>query len=206
MARINHIVFIAGGVLMPTVTQAALAALDLDRQPDARAQLALHDLERALATGSITPELYCLRVIEQTGAVASAADLMAGVVQNTGLLPGMLALVEGLAARVDLGLVSDYPAQWVRPIIENSGLSAAFPDGPNQITADLHSGGDYRRLFARLIALQVLRPGHSMWVDYNSLRCMAAIRAGVDAGIFVDARRFYRDLWLWGLVPFTEIA
>lgn len=189
---------------MPTVTQATLAALDLDQQPDARSQLILHDLERALTTGTITLELYCRRAIEQTGAATSASELMAGVAQNTGLLAGMLSLVEDLAARVDLGLVSDYPAPWVQPIIEHSGLSAYFPHGPNQFVADLHSGSDYALLFEQLIELKVLRSGSSMWVDCNSLRCIAAIRAGVDAGIFVDARRFYRDLWLWGLMPSAE--
>jgi len=189
---------------MPAVTQATLASLNLDQQPTAGSQLILHRLEKALTTGKISPQAYCHRVIQQTGEMTNAGELIAGVLESTALLPGMLPLIKELSERVDLGLVSDYPGKWVTPIIKRTGLSVYFPGGVDQVIGELRPGLDYTVLFRLLIERNVLKPGSSMWVDHNSLRCMAAIRQGIDAGIFVDARRLYRDLGLWGLMPFMN--
>lgn len=200
MPRIKHIVFIAGGVLMPTVTQAALAAFKLDQQPDAGSHLILLRLERDLTIGKISPQAYCRRVIQQTGAMADTGELIAGVLEDTALLPGMRPLIKELSSSLDLGLVSDYPGEWVTPIIDRSGLRNSFQGGIHQLVGALRAEYDYTTLFRSLVERNVLKPGSTMWVDHNALRCMAAIRQGIDAGIFVDARRFYRDLGLWGLI------
>ncbi len=189
---------------MPTVTQATLALLNPDPQPDAGSLRNLFGLEKALTTGEISPQAYCRQVIQQTRARTSPGELIAGVLERTALLPGMLPLIKELSERVDLGLVSDYPGEWVTPIIDRSGLSAYFPAGPDQVIGELGAKLDYAGLFRLLIERDVFKPGSSMWVDHNSLRCMAAIRQGIDVAIFVDARRLYRDLGLWGLVPFEN--
>jgi hypothetical protein len=52
-----------------------------------------------------------------------------------------------------------------------------------------------------LIAAGVVLPGHTLWIDAHSPRTSEALRKGVDADIFVDARRLRRDLALWRLMP-----
>jgi len=204
LSRVKHVIFILGGVLIPTVTQATLALLNPEQQVDAGLQLVLYGLEKALTTGAISPQEYCRRVIQQTGAANNVAELLTGVPENTAALPQMLPLMEELSERASLGLVSDYPVQWARPIIKRTGLAAHIPGGINQVIGELRKNLDYATLFRQLIELNVLKPGSSMWVDHNSLRCMAAVRQGVDAGIFMDARRLYRDLGLWGMLPFRN--
>lgn len=204
MPRIKHIVFITGGVILPTVTQATLASLNPGQQLDAGSQFILHGLEKALTTGKISPQAYCQRVIQQTGAMTNAGELIVDVLESTTLLPGMLPLIKELSEGLDLGLVSDYPDKWITPIIMRTGLGAYFPRGADQVIGEVWTKPDYIGLFRFLIEQNVLKPGSSMWVDHNSLRCMAAIRQGIDVGIFVDARRLYRDLGLWGLVPFMN--
>lgn len=204
MPRIKHMVFITGGVVMPTITQATLASFNLDQRLDASSQLILDGLEKALVIGEISPQVYCQRVIQQAGATIHPGELISSVLEFTPLLPGMLPLVKELSERVELGLVSDYPGPWLAPIIKRTGLAAYFPGGADQVIGELRIKPDYTELFRSLIEWNVLKPGSSMWVDHNSLRCMAAIRQGIDVGIFVDARRLKRDLGLWGLMPFTN--
>ena len=61
--------------------------------------------------------------------------------------------------------------------------------------------GGFSGLLDTLIAHRVISPGHTLWVDHHSPRTSEALRKGVDAAIFVDARRLRRDLALWLLMP-----
>jgi hypothetical protein len=56
-------------------------------------------------------------------------------------------------------------------------------------------------LFDRLVRDKIILPGHTLWIDHDPHRAMTAIRLGLDAALFEDAARLYRDLGLWGLVP-----
>jgi hypothetical protein len=206
LSRIERIVFITGGVLLPTVTQSALAALNLNWPLDADFQLDLDGQEKKLTTGKISPQMYCRWIAQSAGDPVDSEALAANILKTTTLLPGTLPLIKDLSERVKLGLVSDYPGNWIRPILERTGLSVYFPNGPDLVVGDLGPDSDNATLFSALIDRNILTPGRSMWADHNSLRCMAAIRQGVDAGIFVDAQRFYRDLGLWSLVPFSKKA
>lgn len=195
-----------GGVLLPAVSQSALAALNLNWPLDANSQLDLDRQEKKLTASEISPQMYCRWIVQRTGSTAGSEALAANILKTTALLPDTLLLIKDLSERVNLGLVSDYPNEWIRPILDRTGLSVYFPNGPDLVVGDLGPDSDNATLFSALIERNILTPGSSMWVDRNSLRCMAAIRQGVDAGIFVDARRFYRDLGLWSLVPFSKGA
>jgi len=51
-----------------------------------------------------------------------------------------------------------------------------------------------------------MEQGNSVLVDWNPLRTKAALNAGLDAAIFEDTNRFYRDLGLWGIVPLLDLG
>ena len=55
-----------------------------------------------------------------------------------------------------------------------------------------------------LVAGQVIDKGHAVWVDWHPRQAMTAVRRGIDAALFEDAARLYRDLGLWGLVPLVH--
>ena len=105
---------------------------------------------------------------------------------ETGLLP----LLEDLASRVDLGLISGHPPEAI------SRLSETAPEAIRTLLAETLPAAPYQAL----IAEGRLTPGETLIVDHHALRAGDAIRAGLDSAIYVDPARLARDLHLWGLV------
>jgi hypothetical protein len=107
-------------------------------------------------------------------------------------------MIRELAGTSEISLASDYPREWLIPSLSRSGLTPYCHEHAIVYTAGL---GGYTGLFERLVAAGAIIPGHTMWVDFHSRRTSEALSKGIDAAIFVDARRLRRDLGLWGLVP-----
>jgi hypothetical protein len=101
-----------------------------------------------------------------------------------------------------LCLVSDYPREWlVYASNHNTDLPQWFEPQHTFYTPELKPLADHRGLLRALVEAGAVVPGTSLWVDYHPKRTMLAIREGIDAAVYVDAGRLYRDFWLWGFVP-----
>jgi hypothetical protein len=155
------------------------------------------DLERELAQGELAAADFCELAASAAGAPGMAQALPQAILARAKTLPRIAGLLADLAPHVRLGLVSDYPQPWLQAAMEDSELAGFFGPADRQYTASWH-GAD---LFATLTRGGVIRPGHTLWVDYDSPRAGIAIRCGIDAALCVDARRLRRDLGLWGLLP-----
>jgi hypothetical protein len=217
--RIDHMLFWAGGVILPRLSSLAAHALPASPGPlggapgplggagaggaggaagtDPAVARRLADLERRLAQGEFAPPVFCELAAAAAGAPGMGGALEQAMLAGAGILPGMAGLLEDLAPRARLGLLSDYPRPWLQAIMDRSELARIFSPANIQYTAD-RPGAD---LFDALTAEGVIRPGSTLWVDYDSPRAMIAVRRGIDAALCVDARRLRRDLGLWGLVP-----
>ena len=132
--------------------------------------------------------------------------LMEGVVISPSPLhqiqPGMVNVLDALHHHFDLWLVSTSPPQRVADIISRNSLSRWFEDGtvysrPEHIV-------DHQLMMQSLVNAGVIIPGTSLWIDHHPVRTMLAVRQGIDASIFVDSDRLYRDLWLWGIVTLDK--
>jgi FMN phosphatase YigB (HAD superfamily) len=198
--RISHLVFWAGGVVVTPVWQAAWDAVCPGRKPETAERLELHRLEQDLSAGALSPEAFCERAAKLGRSAVTANDLLERLPTRIALIPGMPEILEELACRGrTLSLVSDVPRRWLLPALEREGLTRWFAH--DQVWFAAEEGGFPALLDALLQRGQVI-PGQSLWVDDHSLRTAEALRRGVDAAVFVRPRQFYRDLGLWGLVPF----
>ena len=115
------------------------------------------------------------------------------------MLPGMAGILDTLSPCFELALVSSCPSQQLDTIIAKNSLSRWFDAGavyrlPQHMVSD-------HEILRYLVKEHVIEPGQSLWIDHDPIRTMLAVREGIDAGIFVDSKRFYRDLGLWGIVP-----
>jgi hypothetical protein len=111
----------------------------------------------------------------------------------------MAKLLDALQHRFELWLVSHHPSQQTAGIIAKNSLSRWFEDGSVYF---LHEHVvSHQAVLQSLVEAEVIIPGKSLWIDHHPVRTMAAVRQGIDASIFVDSKRLYRDLWLWGIVP-----
>lgn len=116
--------------------------------------------------------------------------------------PGMAGMLDALHDRFELWLVSNYPAQQTTAVFSSNLLSQWFEEKAIYSLPD--PAMDNQKILHSLVEEGVIIPGHSLWVDHHPKRTMLALRQGIDASIFVDSKRFYRDLWLWGIVPLAE--
>jgi hypothetical protein len=198
--RITRLMLLAGGVVLPTLAEAAASFLAPGRTLTPGQRLGLQQAAHALAEGREQPVRFCVRAAEICGEHGGAAASLLDERLSNELppQPGMPSVLSDPALTCEMRLVSDYPAVWLLPALGRSGLAGAFSAAEISYVADL---GGFSGLFDTLIAHRVISPGHTLWVDYHSPRTSEALRKGVDAAIFVDARRLRRDLALWRLVP-----
>jgi hypothetical protein len=111
--------------------------------------------------------------------------------------PGMADLPASLHGRFELALVADSPAALAPALDSNAPLVRWFD--PALVYALPPGLADPPSQLSHLVAVGVLEPGHSLLIDPDPIRTMAAVRAGLDASIFVDTPRLVRDLALWGI-------
>jgi hypothetical protein len=194
--RIDHMLFWAGGVVLPRLSALALASLPVSGR-DLALERRLTGLERQLAGGECAPAEFCDLAATAAGAPDLAPSLPQAMLARAGMLPGITGVLQDLAPRIRLGLLSDYPRPWLQEILERSELARFFAPAEIHCTADW-PGAD---LFTALTADGVIRPGHTLWIDYDSPRAGTAIRRGIDAALCVDVRRLRRDLGLWSILP-----
>ncbi len=197
--RITRLVFMAGGVVLPTLAEAATALLAPDHTLRPEQLLDLQAAACALADGRNRSEEFCARAAGICAREAAAGLLDERLAERLVAQPGMPDLIAKLAEALEVRLVSDYPPGWLLPALARSELARCFPAAEIAYTMDL---GGLAGLFDALVADRVLLPGQAIWVDAHSARTSAALRRGIDAAIFVDARRLRRDLGLWRLLPF----
>jgi len=198
--RITRLVFWAGGVVLPTLPEVTASFLAPGRPATLAERSGLQEAAHALAIGQEDPGQYCRRVTGAFGVpgATSFKPLYETRAASVDALPGMPDLIAELALTLEVRLVSDYPAIWLLPALARSGLAHCFPPAEISYMADL---GGFPGLLGVLIAAGVVLPGHTLWIDAHSPRTSEALRKGVDADIFVDARRLRRDLALWRLMP-----
>jgi hypothetical protein len=198
-SRIDHLVFWAGSVVLTPLWRAAWDALAPSDDPTPRSRQEMHGLERALYDGKLSPEEFCRTASEVSMSAVAAGDLLEKLPEHVAPIHGMPEVVSELSRKYQLSLASDYPCRWLAPALERAGLSQWFSLDQAWIVAE---GGGFPRVLDALLEQGKIHPGRTLWVDVHSLRTSAALRRGIDAAVFVHARQFYRDLGLWGLVPF----
>lgn len=220
MARVQRIGIWFGGVLAPTLSQAALAAFKDQEQPrpggltrepleyPQEARLRLLALEKKLALGQLDPASFCRAAIRLAGAAVSSLELSAGIREQISprqTHPALLSLIGELVSRYPLDLICDYPQEWVLTdspgaIATDVGWQALFSPESVFFTANYHPARSYQDLLQKMYAEGPLWRGKTLLVDADPARNRLAIRMGLDVAVFVDARRLRRDLALWGLV------
>lgn len=117
--------------------------------------------------------------------------------------PGMADVFDELHDRFELWLVSYSAPEQVAAIISKNSLAKWFKGGAVYSLPEDVVG--HESMLQAMGEAGVIIPGKSLWIDHHPIRTMLAVRQGIDAGIFVDGRRLYRDLWLWGMVPLPSL-
>ncbi len=197
MHRIKRFAFLLGGVLVPRIGD-VIQPLRPDFSLDT---VELYQLKKQLTLGQLSLNDFCKRLESLSSEidVSWERDFPLLITYNEAMQP----VLDILARDFELVLLADYPTPWSDGILKRSPFSGYF----SQIVEIASAGPyeSYRSLFANLLNIAVIHPGNTILVDWNSHRTRSAISVGLDAAIFVDTARFYRDLGLWGIVPLLDI-
>ena len=116
--------------------------------------------------------------------------------------PGITKVLDALYHRFELWMVAKFPSQPVIELISKNSLAHWFEDGAVYSLPERNMG--HMAMLQSLVEAGAIIPGKSLWIDCHPVRTMLAVRHGIDATIFVDSHRLYRDLWLWGMVPLDK--
>jgi len=200
--RITRLILIAGGVVLPSLPQAAASLLAPGVELPPARRRALLDAALACAEGRGPLGQFCAAAVEICGerSETAAGRLHERLANELAPLDGMPALLSDLALTYELCLISDYPAEWLLPALARGGLGRIFPASEIAYVADL---GGFPGIFDALVERGMIVPGQTLWVDAHSPRTSEALRQGIDAAIFEDAWRLRRDLGMWGLLPLS---
>ena len=200
--RITRLTLNAGGVVLPSLPEAAASLLAPGVELPPARRRALLNAALACAEGREPPEQFCAAAVAICGerSETAAGRLLERLASELAPLEGMPALLSDPALTCELRLVSDYPAEWLLPALARGGLARIFPASEIAYVADFWG---FSGLFDALVKRGVIVPGQTLWVDAHSPRTSAALRKGIDAAIFEDAWRLRRDLGMWGLLPLS---
>ncbi len=113
-------------------------------------------------------------------------------------IDGMLPFIESdLAGACNLAVVlTSPPPTFANP--EDAGRFNRLFSAEQVITLPRSSG--YPAQVEGMIRHPLVHPGEALLADANPRRTLDSIRAGLDATIYVDLRRFRRDLYIWRII------
>lgn len=115
---------------------------------------------------------------------------------------GVLPFIESdLANRYDLAVILTTPPPTFVSPADATVFARLFP--ASQIIR-LQPGNSYPAQVEQLIHHPLIRHDECLLADANPRRVLDAIRAGLDATIYIDLWRFRRDLYLWRIVDNYE--
>jgi hypothetical protein len=192
----------AGGVVLPSLLEATASLLAPRVELPPALRRALLNAALACAEGREHLNQFCIDAVaicgERSG--TAAERLHERLARELMPLEGIPALLSDPALTCELRLISDYPAEWLLPALTRGRLARIFPAGEIAYVAAL---GGFPGLLDALVERRVIVPDQTLWVDAHSPRTSAALRKGIDAIIFEDARRLRRDLGMWRLLPLS---
>ena len=196
MRQLNHYCFSLENVIFPSLNE-----LIDEELPGRVSSLDRYDLTLALSSGKIALDKFWQRILSSTDLKMERHALEEKVINGYKPVDGIIAVLKELRNGNSLSLFSQLPRGLFTALSARSGLNELFSDSDIYFTSEMNLENTTTDVVNHLMAGKCLIPGKSVLVDADSRRTSAAIRAGMDAIIFVDARRLRREIALRGLLP-----
>ena len=116
---------------------------------------------------------------------------------------------DGTAVKLMPELVRELPGAFRTVAVwaddqDAKAVTRVYGDAVDQVMVENAEERSNESVLEELVRNATLVHGTTLFIDHHPKRCMAAVRAGVFAGIFEDASRLYRDLGVWGFFPFSR--
>lgn len=146
-----------------------------------------------LLLGDVSEDAYLRHVIARAGWEISVARLKAVIRGNFhSQVAGSLPILEGLAGKVDLALLSDHAREWIAYIDAVHPFMRAF--GRTFFSYDLKSTKSDPGTFLRVVGALSVPASRCLFIDDNPKNVEVARSVGIPSIWFRDAGRLAAEL------------
>jgi|GEM_PF-1926101 len=204
MAKTGALFFWLGGVLAPSIPD--LIAHTLFKSPiekvNIHARLRTRQLTTDLCLGHITAEAFCHTLIQEHANGLTIAELETAVKNAVQLRGDVLDVIAQLPSDLERWTICDYPKAWYEAAIGDRGLAEVFFSDHILFTVESRLSHLVPNIFDHLSSATGHPLDTCLLIDALTPRAVDAVKHGLDATIFVDARRLKRDFVLRRMLPF----
>jgi FMN phosphatase YigB (HAD superfamily) len=199
MVEFQVIFFWLGGVLTESVLDATLSVAR-EGKPGLKERIQIRGLVEQFTLGLLSPAEYCRRVLEVFEDRTQVGMLEDALIGRISLNEPVIELAGEIPGRIQLWLVSDYPAAWIENSPHARELSIRFPAERRIFSSELGVGRTGPEFFQAL-ADQLKRPmAECLLVDADPARAVSAIRNGLASIIYVYPEHLKHELALQGII------
>lgn len=202
MNSIDHIFFVLNDAVCNSLSREIILYLsDQQRFVDDASRQALFKFENDFIAGKYSKDEF-FEVIANTFKLKIAPEeLEKAIVDRIVPTQGILAVLSELQTRYSLTLFSQFSSELLHQIPSLLVLKEFIPEENILYARETGFYDQPDSLFQKLIAMGIINPRKSIWVDSNSKLTSISMRAGVDAIIFLNSEKLRRELALRGLLP-----
>ena len=207
MNPIDCIFFWQGGVVTEDLAKLLSYALD---QPYAEADLFrsnpdLRTMKEELAIGAISFDEFCNSLSEISKTNLTPLEVQNLISKKATIDPDLIAVAKEFGDQYDLRIISDFPPELQKTVIENNDLKAIFPPDKSILCSDINLTQLTPDIFFHSTNISRHPMENCILVDSNSARAVAAVRSGLSSIIYLDVPRFRRELVLREMLPPSQI-
>lgn len=202
LPKIEAVGFWLEGVLAPSLTDLCARMLLGKPTPsvDVHMRIGLRTAAEQLALGQIDSGDFCRRAAHICGSDISPAGCESALRSVLHLREDVLAILHELPRTVTRWLLCGLPQEWVADALRSRLMDEVAPENMyftvqtplSRLTPDL---------FTAWTSDTGLPAGACMMVDAETPRAVEAVRHGLHAAIYVDAKRLRREFVLRRMLP-----
>lgn len=198
MVKTRAVFFWMTGVITPNLLTLATRALANLGKPEANL-LALPGwswLVQGLACGQVDGPAFCTAICQQCGLVIPAGELERQILAQ--LTPGskVLETINLLPEAYERWLVVDLPRAWLDAAAGRVGLEPSFQAGRQVVLPESGLAETMPAALDYLAGKAHIPLAEGLLIDASNRRAVQALRHGMQAAIFLDARRLEREFIL----------
>lgn len=202
MGQTDAIFFWADGIVHTPLQEAVAAALPgMSAEAIARyfASPAYKAARENLALGG-KPAEFCMHVLDALHVSTGAETMEAGIIAALAVYPQALELIGSLEPGIRSWLVVDIPRTWFERLPFAEELVSRFSRERMLFLEDAGLTSLVPGVFEYLVAASGTERERCLLLDSSLRRAMAALDAGLPAGIIVGTRRLQREFLLRRLI------
>lgn len=155
--------------------------------------------------GNLDEYSFFQLICQIIGSKCSPEELRITTIGLLSQVSGTYQTINLLSATIQRWLIVDYPRSWLDQVRNPLAISSCFKDENLLFLQENHLNRLVPNVFDLMLKQSKLAKNQCLLVDNSSHRIVSAFDYGLQAIIFVDARRLEREYCMRKLVPWVPL-